>query len=248
MLYAPSTKTIGTSDEFIESLPSAVPFSKTLETKLKLLPKTGKDPKFPQHLCSVSLLSTTGKLFEKVILKIAQRHIEERGRLNASHFGFCTNHSTTFQYMRLTGHVTLNFSNNMSTTAVFLGIEKAFDKTQHLGLLYKLSELNFLITLIRLISSFLSQRKFRVLIEGKLFTPRGVRVPQGSILSPTFYSLYINYMSQTLNAYLGLFANDTCIYATDSKEGFIMRKCACVYACNSPKCGVNFWKPAIYLN
>jgi hypothetical protein len=82
-------------------------------------------------------MSKTGKLFEKVILKIFQRHIEERVLLNASHFGFRAHHRTTLQCMRLTDHVTLNFNNNMSTAAVFFDIEKTFDTTWHLGLLYK---------------------------------------------------------------------------------------------------------------
>jgi hypothetical protein len=71
-------------------------------------------------------LSTTGKLFENVILKIVQRHIEERGLLNVSQFGFCALHSTILQRMRLADHVTLNFNKNISTAAVFLDIEKAF--------------------------------------------------------------------------------------------------------------------------
>jgi hypothetical protein len=62
----------------------------------------------------------------------------------------------------------------MSMAAVFLDIEKAFDKTWHLGLLYKLSELKFSTSLIKLINSFLSQRKFRVSIEGELFSPRDI--------------------------------------------------------------------------
>jgi hypothetical protein len=48
--------------------------------------------------------------------------------------------------------VTLNFNNNMSTTAVFLDIEKAFDITWHLGLLYKLSTLQFSISLVNLLA------------------------------------------------------------------------------------------------
>jgi hypothetical protein len=53
----------------------------------------------------------------------------------------------------------------MSTAAVFLDIEKDFDTTWHPGLLYKLSNLRFLTRLIKLISSFLSQWKFRISVE-----------------------------------------------------------------------------------
>jgi hypothetical protein len=99
------------------------------EAKVIILPKPGKDFKFPQNLRPISLLSTTGKLFEKVILKIIQRHIEEKGLHNACQFGFRARHSTKLQCMRLTDQVTLKFNNNMSTAAVFLDIEKAFDTT-----------------------------------------------------------------------------------------------------------------------
>jgi hypothetical protein len=94
------------------------------EAEVITLPKPGKDPKCPHDLRQIRLLSTTGKLFQKVILKIVQRHIEERDLLNVSQFGFRARHST-IQCMRLTDHVTLNFINNIA--AVFLDIEKAFD-------------------------------------------------------------------------------------------------------------------------
>jgi hypothetical protein len=109
------------------------------EAKVITLPKPGKDPKFPQNLRPISLLSTTGKLLEKVILKLLQKHIDERGLLNASQFGFRARQSTTLQCMRLADHITLNFNNKMSTAAVFLDIEEAFDTAWHSGLLYKLS-------------------------------------------------------------------------------------------------------------
>jgi hypothetical protein len=54
------------------------------EANVITLPKPGKAPKFPQHLRPISLLSTTGKLLEKVILNIVQKHIEDRGLLNAT--------------------------------------------------------------------------------------------------------------------------------------------------------------------
>jgi hypothetical protein len=169
------------------------------EAKVITLSKPGKDPKFPPNLRPSSLLSTTGKLFEKVVLKIVQRHNEKRGLHNASQFGCRARHSTTLQCMRLTDHVTLNFNNNLSTVAVILDIEKAFHTRWHPGLLYELSKLEFSINFIKLISSFLSQRKFRVSVEGEISTPREMQagVPQGSVLSPTLYSIYINDTPQT---------------------------------------------------
>jgi hypothetical protein len=52
-------------------------------------------------------------------------------------------------------------------------------------------------------------------------TPRDI---QGSVLSPTLNSLYINHTPQTPGVYLGLFVDDTCVYATDRKEGYVLRK------------------------
>jgi hypothetical protein len=126
--------------------------------------------------------------------------------------------------MKLTDHIMLNFNNDISTATVFLDNEKAFDTTWHLGLLYKLSELKFLVSLIKYISSFLSQRKFRVLVKGEISMPRAIQagVPQGSILSLTLYSIHINDLPRTPGVHLGLSADVTCIYAMDSKEGYFL--------------------------
>jgi hypothetical protein len=64
-----------------------------------MIPKPGKGPKFPQNLCPIRLLSTTGKLFDKVILKIVEKHIEERNLFNESQFGYRACHSTALQCM-----------------------------------------------------------------------------------------------------------------------------------------------------
>jgi hypothetical protein len=173
MPQAPSKKTTGSPNPFdhhcIRLSHFPTPWKKA---KVVALPKPGKDPKFLQNLRPISLLPTTGKVLEKVILQIVQKHIGEQNLLNTSESGFRARHSTTLQCMRLADHVTLNFNNDMSIAAVFLDIEKAFDTTWHPGLLYKLSKLNSSTILIKLISSFLSQRKFRVSVEGEMSTPR----------------------------------------------------------------------------
>jgi retron-type reverse transcriptase len=196
------------------------------------LPKHDKDPKFSKIYIRFSLLSTTGKIFQKVILNIVQKHIEERGLLNAIQFGFRARHSTTLQCMRLTDHVTHNFNNKMSTAAVFTDIEKAFDTTWHSGLLYKLSKLEFSTSLIKLISSFLSQRKFSVSVEDEMSTPREMQtgVPQGSVLSPTLYNMYINDAPKTSGVYLAPFADDTSLHATDRKRVLLSENSSVVSA------------------
>jgi hypothetical protein len=107
-----------------------------------------------------------------------------------------------------------------------LDIGKAFDTTWYYGLLYYLSKLEFSTNLIKLLGSFLSRRKFRVSVEAEVSTPREMQagVSQDSVLSPTLFNMYINYAPQTRGVHLTLSADDTCLYTTDRKEGFIVRK------------------------
>jgi hypothetical protein len=95
------------------------------EAKVVTLPKPVKYPKIPQNLRPSSLLPSTGKVFEKIVLQIFQKHIGEMNLLNESQFCFRARHSTTLQCMRLADHVTLNFNNKMFAAAVFLDIEKS---------------------------------------------------------------------------------------------------------------------------
>jgi hypothetical protein len=102
----------------------------------------------------------------------------------------------------------------------------AFDTTWQPGLLYKISKLQFPTNLIKLINSYLTNRKFRVSVEGELSTPREIQagVPQGFILAPTLHSLYIHDTPRTPGVRLALFADDTCLYTTDRREIYVLRK------------------------
>jgi len=87
-----------------------------MEAKMADLLKPGKDPKSLQYLHPIVLLTT---IFEKVIHKIVQRHIDKGSLLKTSQYNLGARHSTTLQCMRLMDHVTLNFNNKLSTAAVY---------------------------------------------------------------------------------------------------------------------------------
>jgi hypothetical protein len=147
--------------------------------------------------------------------------------LNASQLGFRASHNTTLQYMRLTDHLALNFNNNISKAAVFLDIEKAFETIWHSGLLYKLSKSELSTSLIKLSSSFLSQRKF-------MFRQKAKCLRQGKCEQECFkfmfcsllctICIYVNDATKIPSVYLALFADDTCLYGTDREESFGVRK------------------------
>jgi hypothetical protein len=121
---------------------------------------------------------------------------------------------------------TLNFNSNMSTAAVVLAIKKAFDTTWHSGLLNKLSEFEFLASLIKIIASFLTDRKCEVLVEGEFSTPRKIAtgISQGSVLAPILYSLCINHAPAAPGTNLALSADENCIYMTEKHECHVLCK------------------------
>jgi retron-type reverse transcriptase len=84
---------------------------------------------------------------------------------------------------------------------LFLDNENAFDTIWHWGLLYNMSKFEISRRLIQLISWFLSERKFRVSVEGEMATPWEMQagVPQGSVLSPTLYNIYMRQIAKRVS-------------------------------------------------
>jgi hypothetical protein len=100
--------------------------------------------------------------------------------------------------MRLEKHISLNFNNNMSTAAVHWDIEKAFDTTWHSGILYKWSDLGFSISSIKLIASFLTERKFKVLLEGECYMPIKKKRCRGFSRFLPYPNVMVNILSHVL--------------------------------------------------
>ena len=103
----------------------------------------------------------------------------------------------------------------LETWAVFLDISKAFDKVWHgTSLTYKLESIRISGNLLNLMESFLSERCQRVLLNGQSSEWASIKtgVPQGSILGPLLFLVYINDLPEGINSNVKLFADDTTVY------------------------------------
>ena len=107
------------------------------------------------------------------------------------------------------------FNRSGATQAVALDISKAFDRVWHAGLLHNLKSYGISGQIFGLISSFLSNRRLQVILDGKSSQeyPANAGVPQGSILDPTLFLLYINELVDDVICNIAIYADDTTLYS-----------------------------------
>ena len=142
----------------------------------------------------ISLLPSISKVFEKVICNQITIYFENNHLSNASQYGFRKNHSTEFAALELTDLILEDMDNGKTPIAIFLDISKAFDTINHQKLLTKLYHYGIYGTPLKLIHSYLSNRKQCVIFDDILSNTLDIKtgVPQGSILGPIFFIIYIN--------------------------------------------------------
>ncbi|GBN04688.1 RNA-directed DNA polymerase from mobile element jockey [Araneus ventricosus] len=171
----------------------------------------------------ISLLPTLSKVTEHFILTQLNEHLNNNNILIPYQFGFKPKLSTTNQLLRAVEYITSGFENRFSTGAVFLDIQKAFDRVWINGLIYKLISHKIPIFLIKLITTFLANRQLKVRIGNSLTKLHHIQagVPQGAKLSSCLYSIFINDISQKHNATLCIYADDTAILAKNKNLKYI---------------------------
>jgi len=173
------------------------------------IPKPSKDHGLPENYRPISLLSSISKIFEKILLQMLKPIIDPK--IKNQQFAFRPQHSTTLQLVKLVDQQCLNNNNRQKTAAIFLDVEKAFDRVWHDGLLHKLLLMGTPIQLLKIIKSFLTDRTFKFRTDNYLSSSRPIRagVPQGSSLSPLLYLVFTNNIPVQPNASVSLFADDT---------------------------------------
>ena len=165
----------------------------------------------------ISLLPLCGKIFEKVIFNALYGHLVRNNLLTRNQSGFRPKDSCTNQLLYLVSEIHESFEDpkSLEVRAVFLDISKAFDKVWHEGLLFKLKQNGVHGNLLRFFESYLAHRHQRVALNGQYsdYTLIESGVPQGSVLGPLLFLIYINDLENGLKSNVKFFADDTMLYS-----------------------------------
>ena len=162
----------------------------------------------------VSLTSVICKMLEAIIKNHILHHLELHSLLSDHQYGFRPGRSCELQLLRIVNEWTLCLDERKPIDILYLHFQKAFDKVPHIRLISKLQAYGIDGNLPSWINSFLSNRRQRVCVRGSFSEWSQVisGVPQGSVLGPILFILYINDLSEQIQSSLWTFADDTKIY------------------------------------
>ena len=150
------------------------------------------DPSVASNYRPISLLSTVGKVLEKIVHKHLFNFIHDNNILTTLQSGFVPGDSTVNQLVDIYNTFCHSLDQGKEVRAVFCDISKAFDRVWHRGLLYKLESAGISGSLLLWFKDYLNDRKQRVVLPGSASSWAFIKagVPQGSILGPILFLIY----------------------------------------------------------
>ena len=169
-------------------------------------------PHLTDNYRPISLLPVISKVFEKVVFFQLYDYLIKNKLLYVSQYGFRKLHSTELAALEFTDKIVLNLDKGKLPLAVFLDLSKAFDTIDHSILLNKLKYYGVRGISLYWFQSYLSNRKQCVDYNGSIssFSSISTGVPQGSILGPLLFIIYMNDISTVTNKFhFTLYADDT---------------------------------------
>jgi hypothetical protein len=167
----------------------------------------------PSDYRPVSILPAFSKIFEKTMLTQLISHFNSNKILHAQQFGFTKGRSTTDAGASLIKFILQSWEESQDAIGVFCDLSKAFDCVDHSTLICKLKFYGIRGHALDLIESYLTQRNQKVAINGAISSETVVEmgVPQGSILGPFLFLVYVNDLPYMVSRRSGIvmFADDT---------------------------------------
>ena len=204
-------------------------FEKSLQTgqppsewkKAQVCPLFKKDDKTePSNYRPISLTCILCKVMQHIIASNISKHLNKRNAIYELQHGFRGKRSCETLLIQLVEDLgrQLTLGKQTDLVHVLLDFSKAFDKVNHLKLLYKLACFGIKGNTLKWIQSFLIGRTQTVVLDGESSNevPVTSGIPQGSVLGPLLFLLYINDLPENIQSQVRLFTDDTTVYSTVS--------------------------------
>ena len=175
------------------------------------------DKQLVKNYRPISLLPILAKVFERIIFKNLYNYLISNNLITKNQSGFRPGDSVTNQLLSIVHdiHTAFDDKNCLEVRSIYLDMSKAFDKVWHDGLIFKLKQNGIEGKLLTLLRNYLTDRKQRVVINGKESSWGDIMsgVPQGSVLGPLLFLVYINDLEDGIKSIVKFFADDTSIFS-----------------------------------